>query len=110
MAQWLSLHPPNAGEPGSVPGERMRSHTPQLRVSMPQLKMPHAATKPRHSQVNKEIPLWIQWTNIFKGLDLIDRVPEELSMEVSDIVEEARPSARKRNAKRQNACLGWPYK
>ena len=28
-------------------------------------------------------------TNRFKGLDLIDRVPEELWMEVHDIVEEA---------------------
>ena len=29
-------------------------------------------------------------TNRFKGLDLIDRVPEELWTEVCDIVEEAR--------------------
>ena len=28
-------------------------------------------------------------TNIFKGLDLIDRVPEELWMEVHDLVQEA---------------------
>ena len=28
-------------------------------------------------------------TNRFKGLDLIDRVPEDLSIEVSDIVQEA---------------------
>ena len=28
-------------------------------------------------------------TNRFKGLDLIDRVPEELWMEVRDIVQEA---------------------
>ena len=28
-------------------------------------------------------------TNTFKGLDLIDRVPEELWMEVCDIVQEA---------------------
>ena len=28
-------------------------------------------------------------TNRFKGLDLIDRVPEELSMKVCDIVQEA---------------------
>ena len=27
-------------------------------------------------------------TNIFKGLDLIDRVPEELWMEIHDIVQE----------------------
>ena len=28
-------------------------------------------------------------TNIFKGLDLIDRVPEELWIEVHDIIQEA---------------------
>ena len=31
----------------------------------------------------------VEMTNRFKGLDLIDRVPEELWMEVSDIVQEA---------------------
>ena len=31
----------------------------------------------------------VEVTNIFKGLDLIDRVPEELWMEVHDIVQEA---------------------
>ena len=39
--------------------------------------------------------------NRFKGLDLIDRVPDELWMEVHDIVQEtgSRPFPRKRNAK-----------
>ena len=38
--------------------------------------------------------------NRFKGLDLIDRVPDELWMEVRDIVQEgSRPSPRKRKAK-----------
>ena len=48
----------------------------------------------------------------FKGLDLTERVPEELWTEVHDIVQEAgsRPSSRKRNAKRQNGCLRRPYK
>ena len=31
----------------------------------------------------------VEGTNRFKGLDLIDRVPEELWMEVHDIVQEA---------------------
>ena len=49
--------------------------------------------------------------NRFKGLDLIDRVPDELWMEVHDTVQETgpRPSSRKRNAKRQNGCLRRPY-
>ena len=56
----------------------------------------------------------IQWevTNRFKGLDMIDRVPEELWTEVHDIVQEAgsRPVPRNRNAKRKNGCLMRPYK
>ena len=52
----------------------------------------------------------VEVTNRLKGLDLIDRVTEELWAEVRDIVQEARPSPRKRNAKRQNGCLQRPYK
>ena len=48
--------------------------------------------------------------NRFKGLVLIDRVPDELEMEVCDIVQETGPSPWKRNAKRQNGCLRRPYK
>ena len=41
--------------------------------------------------VNNEIPYdyTVEVTNRFKGLDLIDRVPKELWMEVHDIVQEA---------------------
>ena len=48
----------------------------------------------------------------FKGLNLIDGVPDELWNEVRDIVEETRinPSPWKRNAKKKNGCLGRPYK
>ena len=54
----------------------------------------------------------VEVTNRFQGLDLIDRVPEELWTEVHNIVQEAviKPSPRKRNAKRQNGCLRRPYK
>ena len=38
VVQWLGLCTPNAGGPGSIPGQRTRSHMPQLRVLMPQLK------------------------------------------------------------------------
>ena len=50
--------------------------------------------------------------NRFKGLDLVDRVPSELWMEIRDIVQRqgSRPSPWKRNAKKQNGCLGKPYK
>ena len=50
--------------------------------------------------------------NRFKGLDLIDRVPDELWNEVRDIAQEtgSRQSPWKKNAKRQNGCLRRPYK
>ena len=49
----------------------------------------------------------VEVTNRFKGLDLIDRVPEELWLEACDIVQEAvmKTIPKKRNAKRQNSCL-----
>ena len=50
----------------------------------------------------------VEVRNRFKGLDLIDRVPDELWTEVRDIVQEAH--IRKRNAKRQNGCLRRTYK
>ena len=37
----------------------------------------------------------VEVRNRFKGLDLIDRVPEELWMEVRDIVQEAIPKKKK---------------
>ena len=54
----------------------------------------------------------VEVTKRFKGLDLIDKLPEELWMEVHDIVQETgkRPSPWKRNAKKQNGCLRRPYK
>ena len=54
----------------------------------------------------------VEVTNRFKGLDLIDRVPEELWTEVYDTVEKAvvKTTPKKRNAKRQNGCLRRPYK
>ena len=53
--------------------------------------------------------------NRFKGLDLIDRVADELWNEVCDIVQEAviktiPPPKKKINAKRINDCLKRPYK
>ena len=54
----------------------------------------------------------VEVSNRFKGLDLIDTVPEELWMEVSDIVQEAvvKTIPQKRKAKRQNGCLRKLYK
>ena len=50
--------------------------------------------------------------NRFKGLDLIDRVPDELWTKVHDTVQETgnKIIRRKRIAKKQNGCLRRPYK
>ncbi|TEA28876.1 hypothetical protein DBR06_SOUSAS4010093, partial [Sousa chinensis] len=45
VVQWLRLCTPYVGGPGSIPGQGTRSHMPQLRVCMLQLKILHAATK-----------------------------------------------------------------
>ena len=54
----------------------------------------------------------VEVRNRFKGLDLIDRVPDELWNEVCDIVQETgiKIIPMERNAKKQTGCLGRPYK
>ena len=49
-------------------------------------------------------------TNRFKGIDLIDRVPEEIEMKVPDIVQEAviKTISKKNKGKRQNVYLSRP--
>ena len=55
----------------------------------------------------------VEVRNRFKGLDLIDRMPEELWTEVHDIVQEAVTKIipqKKKCKKRKNGCLRRPYK
>ena len=57
----------------------------------------------------KQIPYdyTVEVRNRFKGLYLIDRVPDELGMEVHETVQETgiKTIPRKRNAKKQNGSL-----
>ena len=48
----------------------------------------------------------------FKGLDLIDRVPDELWTEVRDIVQETgiKTIPMEKKWKKENGCLRRPYK
>ena len=77
------------------------------------LKKAGKTTRPSRYDLN-QIPYnyTVKLRNRFKGLDLINRVPEELWTEVCVTVQEAviKIMARKRNAKRQNGCLRRPYK
>ena len=53
----------------------------------------------------------VEVTKRFKGLDLIDRMPDELWRFMTLYRRQgSRPSPRKRNAKKQNGCLRRPYK
>ena len=54
----------------------------------------------------------VEVTDRFKGLDLTDRVPNELWMEIRDIVQAAviKTIPKKKKFERQNHCLRRPYK
>ena len=54
----------------------------------------------------------VELRNRFKGLDLLDRVPDELWTEALDTVQETgiKTIPIERNAKKQHGCLGRPYK
>ena len=54
----------------------------------------------------------VEVTHRLKRLDLIDRMPKELWVEVPDIVQEAviKTIPKKKNGKRQNGCPRRPYK
>ena len=63
VVQWLRLHTPNAGGPGSIPGQGTRSHTHAAtknshattkEPALPQLKSPPATTKTQHNQNKKK--------------------------------------------------------
>ena len=54
----------------------------------------------------------VEVRNRFQGLDLIDRVPEELWTQIRDIVQKTRTKTipKKKKSKKQNGCLKRPYK
>ena len=79
----------------------------------PKLKKVGKITRPFRYDLN-QIPYdyTVEVRNRFKGLDLIDRVPDELWNEFLTLYRRqgSRPSPWKRNAKKQNGRLGRPYK
>ena len=56
----------------------------------------------------------VEVTNRLKGLDMVDRVPEELWMEICKLLQEAVtktiPNEKKKKCKRQSGCLRRLYK
>ena len=77
------------------------------------LKKVGKTTRPFRYDLN-QIPYdyTVEVRNRFNGLDLIDRVTEELGQRFMALYRRqgSRPSPRKRNAKRQNGCLRRAYK
>ena len=108
--QWRSSTQSAKTRPGSDWGTDHELLIAEFRLK---LRKVGKTTRPFRYNLN-QIPYnyTVEVTNIFKGLDLTDRVPEELWMEVCDIVQRqgSRRFPRKRNAKRQISCLKRPYK
>ena len=77
------------------------------------MKKVEKTTRPLRYDLN-QIPhdYTVEVRNRFKGLDLIDRVPDELWTEVRDNVQKTgiKTIPRKKNAKKKNGCLRRPYK
>ena len=72
------------------------------------LKKVRKTTRPFRYDLNQiSYNYTLEVTNRFKGFDLVDRVPEELWMEVHDTVQEAviKTISKKKKCKRQNGCL-----
>ena len=77
------------------------------------LKKVGKTTRPFRYDLN-QIPYdyTVEVINRFKGLHLIDRVPDEYGLRFVTLYRRqgSRPPPWKRNAKKQNGCLGRPYK
>ena len=77
------------------------------------MKKAGKTTRPFRYDLN-QIPYnyTVEVRNRFKGLDLVDRVPDELWTKVCAIVQETgiKTISRKRNEKRQNGRPRRPYK
>ena len=75
------------------------------------LKTVGKTTRPFRYDLN-QIPYdyKVEVRNRFKGLDLIDRMPDELWTKALYRTEGSRPSSWKKNEKKQDGCLERPYK
>jgi len=75
------------------------------------LKSVGKTTRPFRYDLN-QIPYdyTVEVGNRFRGLDLIDRVPDELWMEIHYIVQETRIKTISKEWKKESGCLMRPYK
>ena len=89
-----------------------RSWTPYCQIQT-EIEEVGKTTRPFRYDLN-QIPYdyTVEARNRFKGLDLTDRVPDELWMEVHDIVQKIgiKTIPKKKKWKKQTGCLRRPYK
>ena len=108
--RWRSSIQSAKTRPGADCGSDHELLITKFRLKLKKVGKP---TRPFRYDLN-QIPYdyTVEVTNRFKGLDLIDRVPDELWNDVHDIVQETRIKTilMERNAKKQNGCLGRPCK
>ena len=108
--RWRSSKQSAKTRPGADCGSEHELHIIKLRLK---LKKVGKTTRPFRYDLN-QIPYdyTVVVTNRFKGLDLIDRVPDELWTEVCYIVQETgiKTIPKKNEKKKQNGCLRRPYK
>ena len=77
------------------------------------LKKVGKTTRPFRYDLNQSLYNYtLEVRNRFKGLDLINRVPDELWTEVRDIVQETgiKTIPKKKKCKKENRCLRRPYR
>ena len=108
--KWRSSIQSAKTRPGTDCGSDHELLIPKFRLK---LKKVGKTTRPFRQDLN-QIPYdyTVEVRNRFKGLDLIDRVPEELWVDVHDIVQEAgiKTIPKKKKCKKANGCLSRPYK
>ena len=105
-----ALHSQKKTRPGDDYGSDNEILIAKFRLK---LKKVGKTTRPFRYDLN-QIPYdyTVEVRNRFKGLHLIDRVPDELWTEVRDIIQETgiKTSQRKISARKQNGCLRRHYK
>ena len=103
--RWRSSIQSEKTRPGA---DCVSDHEPIIAKFRLKLKKVGKTTRPFRYDLN-QIPYdyTVEVRNRFKGLDLIDRVPDELRWRFMTLYrrQESRPSLWKRNAKKQNGCV-----
>ena len=92
--------------PGDLPNPGIESKSPALAGVF-------FTTTPFRYDLNQiHYDYTVEVRNIFQGLDLINRVPDESWNEVCDIAQETgiKTIPMEKKCKKQNGCLGRPYK